>query len=91
MTRDSVQPRDRIFVKRYGFLPFARNMGKNVGKNVSKNLSSNYIQKLLDHAKKSSTYALKTASKRTIQKRAETTSDLIGSKIADRITNVSKT
>ena len=52
MTRDSVQPRDRIFVKRYGFLPFARNMGKNIGKNISKNLSSKYIQKLLDHAKK---------------------------------------
>ena len=27
-----VQPRDRIFVKDYGFLPFAENMGKNVNK-----------------------------------------------------------
>ena len=27
MTRYSVQPRDRIFVKEYGFLYFARNMG----------------------------------------------------------------
>ena len=25
----SVQPRDRIFVKGYGFLSFAKNMGKN--------------------------------------------------------------
>ena len=31
MIRSSVQPRDGIFVKGYGFLPFARNMGKNVG------------------------------------------------------------
>ena len=38
----SVQPRDRILVKVYEFLSFAKNMGKNIGKNVSKNLSSKY-------------------------------------------------
>ena len=37
--RYSVQPRDRIFVKGYGFLSFAKNMSKNIGKNISKNLS----------------------------------------------------
>ena len=42
MTRYLVQPRDRIFVKGYGFLSFSKNMGKNIGKNVSKNLSSIY-------------------------------------------------
>ena len=40
MTRYSVQPRDRIFVKGYGFLSFARNIGKNAGENINKNLSS---------------------------------------------------
>ena len=30
MTSYSVQPRDRIIVKGYGFLYFAKNMGKNV-------------------------------------------------------------
>ena len=35
----SVQPRDRIFVKGYEFLSFAKNMGKNIGKNISENLS----------------------------------------------------
>ena len=29
MQRYSVQPRDRIFVKGYGFLSFAKDMGKN--------------------------------------------------------------
>ena len=29
--RYSVQPRDRIFVKGYGFLSFAKNMGENIG------------------------------------------------------------
>ena len=38
MTRYSVQPRDRIFVKGYGFFSFAKNMGKNIGKNTSKKL-----------------------------------------------------
>ena len=31
MTRYSVQPRDRILVKGYRFLYFAKNMGKNTG------------------------------------------------------------
>ena len=26
------QPRDQIFVKGYGFLSFAKNMGRNIGK-----------------------------------------------------------
>ena len=43
-----------------------------MGKKISKNLSSD-SQKLLDHAKKFATDALKTASKRTIQKTAEAT------------------
>ena len=39
----SVQPRDQIFVKGYGFLSFARNMSRNIGNNISKNLSSNFL------------------------------------------------
>ena len=39
MTRYSVQPRDRIFVESYGFLLFAKNVGRNIRKNISKNLS----------------------------------------------------
>ena len=55
-----------------------------------KNSSNKYSQKLLDSAKKSTTDAIKTVSKRAIQKTAETTGGLIGNKIADKITNVSK-
>ena len=57
--RYSVQPKDRIFVKGYGFLPFAKGMGKIIGKNVIKNLSGKDSQKLLDHANKSATMHLK--------------------------------
>ena len=91
MTHYSVHPRDRIFLKDYGFLSFAKNMGRNIGKNMSKSLRSKYSQKLLDHVKQSATDALKTASKRAIIKKAEETGDLIGNKIADKITKVAKT
>ena len=74
--RYSIEPRDRIYVKRYGLLSFA--------KNILKNLRNKYVQTLLDSAK---TDTIKTASKRAIQKTAEATGDLIGNKIADKITS----
>ena len=46
--------------------------------------------KSLDSAKKSTTDAIKTASKRTFQKTAEATGDLIGKKIVDKITSLLK-
>ena len=51
MRRYSVEPRDQILVKGYGFLPFVRTIGKNVGKSTSQNISSNHSQKLLYHTK----------------------------------------
>ena len=59
-------------------------------KNIGKHLSNKYGQKLLESAKKSTTDAMKTGSKRAIQKTAEAPGDLIGNKIADKITSVSK-
>ena len=54
----SIEPRYRIYVKGYEFLSFPKNMGKN--------LSNKYGQKLLDSAKKSTSEAIKTASKKAI-------------------------
>ena len=71
-----------IYVKGYGFLSFAKNMGKN--------LSNKYGEKLIDSAKTSTTDAIKTGLKRAIQKTAEVTDDLIVNKIADKIANISK-
>ena len=51
------------------------------------NLSNTYDQKFLDSAKQSTTDAIKTTSKRAIQKTAEATGDLICNKIADKITS----
>ena len=71
MTRCLVQARDQIFVKGYGFLSFAKNINRNIGKNISKSLIGKYSKKLIDHAKKSATDTFKTASKRAIQKTAD--------------------
>ena len=64
--------------KGYGFMSFPRSMNYKYGR------------KLVDIAKKSATDAVKTSSKRAIQKTAEATGDLIGNKVADKITRVSK-
>ena len=37
--RYSIEPRDRIYVKGYGFLSFAKNMNKSVSNNIGKNFS----------------------------------------------------
>ena len=76
--RYSLEPKNRIYVKGYGFLSFARSM------------SNKYGKKLVDTIKKPATDAIKTAFKRAIQKTAEATGDLVGNKIADKITSVSK-
>ena len=87
--RYSIEPRERRHVREYGFLSFARNIGTHAA-NVAKNMSNKYSQKLVDTAKKYATDAIKSTSKRAIQKTAEATGDLVGSKIADKITSASK-
>ena len=77
--RYSIKPRDGFgFGFGYGFSSFAKNM------------SNNYSQKLLGSAEISTTDAIKTSSKRAIQKSAKATGDSIGNKIANEITNASK-
>ena len=79
--RYSIEPKDKIYVKGYRFLSFAKYMVRN--------LRNKYSQKLLDSAKKYTTNSIKTALKRAIQKTAEPTGDLIGDTIADKITKKS--
>ena len=73
------QPNFRKYVKGYGFLSFARKIGDRYGK------------KLMDTATKTGIDAVKTASKGVVQKTAEATGDLIGNKMADKITSLVKT
>ena len=76
--RYSIEPKDRKYVKGYEFLSFAKHM--------CTRLSNKNGQKLLDSAKEPTTDAIKTASKMAIKKTAEATWDLIGNKVADKIT-----
>ena len=49
----SFEPKDKRYVKDYGFLSFAKNIGQNI--------SNKYGQKVVDNAKKSATDAIETA------------------------------
>ena len=77
--RYSTEPKYRKYVKGYGFLSFSRKFGDKSGK------------KLMDTATKTGIDAIKTASKRVVQKTAKATGDLIGNKIADKIISLVKT
>ena len=76
--RYSTEPRFRKYVKGYGFLSFAKKFGNKYGK------------KLIDTTTKTGIDAAKTASKRVVQKTSKDTEDLIGNKIADKLTSIGK-
>ena len=67
------------YVKRYGFLSFARKFGDKYGK------------RLMDTATNTGIDTAKTASKRVVQKTSEAAGDLIGNKVAEKITSLGKT
>ena len=76
--RYSLEPKYRRFVQGYDFLSFARKFGDKYGEN------------LMDTAEKQGTSFAKTAGKKIVQRSAEATGDLIGNKIAGKITLMGK-
>ena len=76
--RYSIQPRERRYLKGYGFMSFVRNFSHKYSKSL--------MDKGIDLSK---TYA-KTAGKEILKETAKATGDLIGNKIADKITSASK-
>ena len=91
--RYSIEPRERRYIKRYGFLSFAKNFGNKYGKklmNTAKktgtNFNSKYSKKLTDTAIKAGKDLATIAGKKLVHKSAKATGDLIGNKIADKIT-----
>ena len=69
-----IEPKKRIYVKGYGFTSFARNF------------SDKYSKSLIDKGIHISITFAKTAGKRILKESAKATGDLIGNKIADKIT-----
>ena len=57
---------------------------------LQKKIGDKYGKKIMNTATKTGIDAAKTASKRVVQKHAEATGDLIGNKIADKITLIGK-
>ena len=90
--RYSIEPRERRYIKGYGFLSFARNFDNKYGKKLMNtaiktgaNFNSKYGKKLTDTAIKTGKDFATIAGKS-----AEATGDLIGNKIVDKITSASK-
>ena len=95
--RYSIEPNERRCIKGYGFLSFARNFGNKYGKKLMNtaiktgtNFNSKCSKKLTDTAIKTGKDFATIAGKKIVHKSAEATGDLIGNKIADKITNASK-
>ena len=92
----SIEPRERRYVKGYGFLSFAINFSNKHGKqlmntaiNAGTNFNSTYGKKLTDTAIKAGRDFATLAGKKRVNKNAEASGDLIGNKIADKITSAS--
>ena len=95
--RHSLEPESRKYVRGYGFLSFARSFGDKYGKKLMNtaiktgtNFNSKYGKKLTDTAIKTGKDFTTIAGKRIVHKSAEATGDLIGNKIADKITSMGR-
>ena len=95
--RYSVEPRERRYVKGYGFLSFARNFGNKYGRKLMNtpietgtNVNSKYGKKLTDTEIKTGKDFATIAGEKIVHKTAEATGDLIGNEITDKITSASK-
>ena len=95
--RHSLESEYRKYVKGYGFLSFARNFGDKYGKKLMNtaiktgtNFNSKYGKKLTDTAIKTGKDFATIAGKKIAHKSAEATGDLIGNKIADKITSMAR-
>ena len=95
--RYSLEPRYRKYVQGQGFMSFAKNIGNKYGKklfdksmDVSKKYGKKYGNKLLDNSMSAGKDFAKIAGKKVLTKSAEVTGDIIGNKIADRITKSSR-
>ena len=76
--RYSAEPRFRKCIEGYGFLSFAREF-------------NDKYEILMDTVTKTGIDAAKTASKQVVKKTADAKGDLLGNKIADKITSLGET
>ena len=95
--RYSLEPSYRRYVQGQGFMSFAKNIRNKYGRkifdrsiDVDKKMSNKYGRKILDKSMDAGKDFAKIAGKKVLTKSAEATGDLIGNKIADKITRSSR-
>ena len=95
--RYSLEPSYRKYVQGQGFMSFAKNIGNKYGKrlldksiDVGKNISNKHVRKILDKSMDAGKVFAKIAGKKALHKSAEATGEMIGNKIAGRITRSSR-
>ena len=91
--RYSLESSYRRYLQGQGFMSFARNIGNKYGRkifdksiDVGKSMKKKYGKKILDNSLSAGKDFAKIAGTKVLTKSADATSDLIGNKIADRIT-----
>ena len=95
--RYSLEPSYRRYVQGQGFMSFAKNIGNKYGRklfnksiDVGKSMKKKYGKKILDNSLSAGKDFAKIAGKKVLTKSAEATGDMIGNRIADRITKSSR-
>ena len=95
--RYSLESRYRKYVEGQGFMSFAKNIGNKYGRkifdrsiDVRKNMSNKYGRNILDKSIDAGKDFVKIAGKKVLHKSAEATGEMIGNKVADRITRSSR-
>ena len=95
--RYSLEPRYRRYVQGQGFMSFAKNIGNKYSRkifdrsiDVGKNMRNKYGRKILDKSMDAGKEFAKIAGKKVLHKSAEATGEMIGNKIAGRITRSSR-
>ena len=92
-----LKPRYRKYLQGQGFMSFAKNIGNKYGKkifdksiDVGKNMNKKYGRKILDKSIDAGKDFAKIAGKKALHNSAEATGEMIGNKVADRITRSSR-
>ena len=95
--RYSLEPSYRRYVQGQGFMSFAETIGNKYGRkifdksiDVGQKMNNKYGRKILDKSMDAGKDFAKIAGKKVLTKSAEATGDMIGNKIADRITKSSR-
>ena len=91
--RYSLEPNYRKYIQGQGFISFAKNIGNKYGRKIfdkSIDASNKYGRKILDKSMDAGKDFAKIAGRKVLHNIAEATGEMIGNKVAGRITKSSR-